>query len=705
MLYDLTKPGVEVGRLHDHHRQVHKVDFNPQEGTFLLSGSQDGTVRLWDLRDFRNKEVLTFYSRNTFHGRGDGVRHTKWSPEQRWDFALATDNGTVQHWDTRNSRSPVLKITAHNGTCNSIDWHPDGKHLVSAGRDREVKVWDMLGDKRQKPAFQLRTPQEVQNVRWRPPCLVSGVSDQPLHIKQCIHLATSYRYNPVVHVWDLRRRYIPFQEFHHQVNDGTTDMMWQSKDNLWTVGPEGEFTQSDIRHATSTRDRKPLQTFAFAPDGDMTVFVQARPRRRRVKSEGSGSGAPSTPKAQGSLSRSPGMKSAGKSFGSPDENFLSTSLPNRRRSRGSSFVSGGRWSLGSTPPSYEDALKAVTNLDKSMKGYSRPVRHQVSVSGPLDRSMGPIYKVLAQHYLVHQYDHRSSFDEFTLRCQGMFRNNAMLARLTGKITAAQAFELVYDRISDILRRMNEYPMQPVRLPASLPNIKPLLENFQELFYDLVHYLAALNAVQDAAVLFLTAALTLRRAHLPLLIAPHFDRLESILASYEDYTFRSGFHQAASLVSSLAATTLVEQGRISDQDEPCNDGDALSDAWQAKPSISQEQLDRFTEMHPPPDSSTYESEPMPEETPFASVTSLNLDQYSTQVGRYMLACPVCGAAVPRIMVCCRKCQHVAHTQCLSVWWQASEVEGKCPSGDCLCRCWRGEKESLEEIALGPGREGG
>jgi WD40 repeat protein len=48
ILYDLGHAGLQAAQLHEHFRQVHKVTFNPHRGNLLLSGSQDGTVRLWD---------------------------------------------------------------------------------------------------------------------------------------------------------------------------------------------------------------------------------------------------------------------------------------------------------------------------------------------------------------------------------------------------------------------------------------------------------------------------------------------------------------------------------------------------------------------------------------------------------------------------------------------------------------------------------
>lgn len=444
MLYDLTRPGVEVGRLHDHNRQVHKLDFNPLEGRFLLSGSQDGTVRLWDLRDFRQKDVLTFYSRSTYYGRGDGVRHTKWSTVQTWDFALGTDDGFVQRWDTRMNRAPVLKILAHSRTCTSIDWHPDGKHLVSGSRDKDVKVWNLQGERKQKPAYQIRAPNEVHNVRWRPPCLVSDSLDQ--NAKQCTHLATSYREYPLVHIWDLRKPFSPLREIYHQVNNGTTDMMWQSKDTLWTVGPGGEFTQSDVRYAPKSLDRRPMQALAMGPSGDVTFFTQRRPSHALFDLEDS-STAPSTPTTNRPKTRSPEPKSAGTSFGGGDsfeENSMSK-LVAKGRLQDSSLVSSS--SIGSTPPTYEDVSRPVRELDQTMQNREQREPRQVAKYGPLDMSLGPIFKVLAQRRKCNDFSDTKP-DDLLEYIKEIFGYNAKLSWAARRTAEAQAWSLLFHRFSD-----------------------------------------------------------------------------------------------------------------------------------------------------------------------------------------------------------------------------------------------------------------
>ncbi|KAF3003213.1 SEA (Seh1-associated) complex subunit [Curvularia kusanoi] len=114
ILYDLNRANVELVRLHEHTRQVHKLAFNPHQGHLLLSASHDATVRLWDLRDLRSRGAATCSSRDQFSGMSGGIRDVQWSPMDAMEFAFGTDNGTIQRWDFRQNKSPKQKIPAHD---------------------------------------------------------------------------------------------------------------------------------------------------------------------------------------------------------------------------------------------------------------------------------------------------------------------------------------------------------------------------------------------------------------------------------------------------------------------------------------------------------------------------------------------------------------------------------------------------------------
>ncbi|KAL4921059.1 hypothetical protein BDW62DRAFT_208757 [Aspergillus aurantiobrunneus] len=280
VVYDLHRTGLEYCRFQGHSRQVHRLAFNPHQPAWLLSGSQDAHIRMWDLRSVpTDRGVSVCGSRDHYNGNSDAIRDIRWCPGDGVLFAAATDSGAIQLWDIRNSNSPLMRITAHDRPCYSVDWHPDGKHIVSGGADRQVKVWDFStnAERRQKPSFQFRTPQAVLNVRWRPPSWSSEIESSGDW--QSSQVVTSYdKEDPRVHLWDFRRPHIPFREF-DRYDSTATDLLWHSKDLLWTVGDGGVFTQTDIRYAPQVVNQRPTCAVAWSPSGEVIAFSQKRPRR------------------------------------------------------------------------------------------------------------------------------------------------------------------------------------------------------------------------------------------------------------------------------------------------------------------------------------------------------------------------------------------------------------------------------------------
>ena len=442
VIYDLARPGIEASRLHEHHRQVHRVAFSPFQGSLLLSASHDGTVRLWDLRDMRS-EVTTITARAKFSGQSEGVRDVRWSPTDVLEFALGTDNGVVQRWDHRNPKAAKLKINAHEAGCTSVDWHPDGKHLLSAGQDRTsgnrsygvLKIWDFSSDhKRQKPARSLRTPYSVSNARWRPPCW-SG-DELGRGSWQATQVVTAYdEKHPVVHLWDFRRPHIPFREVYTS-RTAPTDMLWHSIDVLWSVGREGEFHQTDVKYAPKTIDRRPLSTFAISPTGEMVAFGQKRSRRRYSDLEISLQGA-AKPSALRVMPR-PGIPELSRSSmdDSIDDTFLSSSYQPKHHER--SLSNRSTKSLASTPPSLDkDSLLKFDVTLEQVKESSLP--QQTALRGPLPGTGN----VNAFSYLAQKYKSQALPDEPALEdyqhVTKAFEQNANYASRTGHNRTAQAW--------------------------------------------------------------------------------------------------------------------------------------------------------------------------------------------------------------------------------------------------------------------------
>ncbi|KAJ4351851.1 SEA (Seh1-associated) complex subunit [Didymosphaeria variabile] len=440
ILYDLNRAGVELARLHEHTRQVHKLAFNPHQGHLLLSASHDGTVRLWDLRDTR-KEIMTCRSRDQYAGLNGAIYDIQWSPTDAVEFAFGTDNGTIMRWDYSNNRVAKQKITAHEQKpCTAIDWHPDGKHLLSAGLDRTVKVWDFsIGVRRQKPTLTLHTPYPVHNARWRPP----NWSEEGAY--QCTQLATAYdRDHSTIHLWDFRRPHLPFREI-NKFSSAPSDMLWHSRDTLWTVGREGVFQQNDVHHAPRTLDRRNLQAIAVSSSGEIGGIAQRRPRRRRS----TGLAYSEDTYAAGSREkRSSPEKSSLRSSGenSFDENFLLT-----RRHHGRTASNRSAKSFGSTPPS--DAAPKVMFLTDSMvvqNETSRP--NQLALRGTLPGTTNiQIFAYLAQKYRAIPLTDPPTVQSFE-DVQHIFEKNAEYAQRAACYRLATTWRFVGFTVASNLQR-------------------------------------------------------------------------------------------------------------------------------------------------------------------------------------------------------------------------------------------------------------
>ena len=486
VVYDINRPGVELARLHEHNRQVHRVAFNPHQGALLLSGSQDATIRLWDLRDLAgDRSVMTCQSRFRYPGNNEGVRDLGWSPTNGVEFAAATDNGVIQRWDFRRDNAPILKINAHEKTCHSIDWHPDGKHLVSGGADKNVKIWDFSStDRRMKPCWQLRAPRGILNIRWRPPCWAS--EGQNIGSWQCTQLATSYDHQDSrIHIWDLRRPFMPFREV-DRYETAPTAMLWHSENLLWTAGIAGMFTQTDMIFAPKVSDRRSLNVVATAPDGQISFFSEKRGRKRRSLDHLS----------EAFLQRSNNLPISGEKLsgsqsateGSLEEtSLLSSSFKNRHRRPPSTRSSK---SLASTPPSASTG-GPVARLDESLEAQYIYRPAQVAACGLITGLFDiHVFKFLANQYGVSM-DRTAKDNACDLHqlLSEWSKANAMLATYVGQYREAQTWKILSLAIENEIRfhanfrhtRINSGHDEPVRRPqlSSQVPISVLEESTQE----------------------------------------------------------------------------------------------------------------------------------------------------------------------------------------------------------------------------------
>ena len=106
-------------------------------GKMLISGSLDGTIRLWRLPDGRHIRTL--------EGHSDSVFCLSISPDGKILASGSLDN-TIRLWDLHSGECLQI-LVGHERWVNCLSISPDGKTLVSGSYDRTARLWSLPSGK------------------------------------------------------------------------------------------------------------------------------------------------------------------------------------------------------------------------------------------------------------------------------------------------------------------------------------------------------------------------------------------------------------------------------------------------------------------------------------------------------------------------------------------------------------------------------
>lgn len=193
-----NEPLCSIDRRKAHRFGISKVSWWPFDNALFMTGSYDGSVKVWDSEQL--EEVYAFdleskvyhFDVNSLDENGlvavglatplirildlraagsaqilkghhsGSVCAVKWSPTREYMLASGGSDGSVRIWDIRRAEqqlaamdmlrtdvmqplTPLNFRRAHNAICNGLAWHPSGDELLSIGLDNKARIWDLTG--------------------------------------------------------------------------------------------------------------------------------------------------------------------------------------------------------------------------------------------------------------------------------------------------------------------------------------------------------------------------------------------------------------------------------------------------------------------------------------------------------------------------------------------------------------------------------
>ena len=130
--------GVPLGSLRGHRAPIYSLVISP-DGTKLISGSKDKTIRIWDIK--QKKSIKTF---GIIDGHRGAIRVLVMSKDGR-SIVSGADDRTIIVWNAQTG-DIVKKIEEHKGKITGLALSHDGKSVISSSRDKSIRMWSLTGN-------------------------------------------------------------------------------------------------------------------------------------------------------------------------------------------------------------------------------------------------------------------------------------------------------------------------------------------------------------------------------------------------------------------------------------------------------------------------------------------------------------------------------------------------------------------------------
>ncbi|XP_041038294.1 glutamate-rich WD repeat-containing protein 1 [Carcharodon carcharias] len=168
-----------------HTRSVEDIQWSPNEATVFASCSADTSIRVWDTRASPGKACMLANE----GAHATDVNVLSWNRREPF-LVSGGDDGLLKVWDLRLFRDGVSVATfkQHSGPVTSVEWHPtEGSVLAASGADNQITQWDLSVERDQEGEGEgeedeglARLPpqllfihqgqEDIKELHWHPQC-------------------------------------------------------------------------------------------------------------------------------------------------------------------------------------------------------------------------------------------------------------------------------------------------------------------------------------------------------------------------------------------------------------------------------------------------------------------------------------------------------------------------------------------------------
>jgi WD40 repeat protein len=130
---DSTTQPIQVSQeLTGHKSFINSLVITP-DGSTLMSGSADTTIKLWNLATGKNIQTL--------EGHTSYVNTLAIAPDGKTLVSGSADS-TMKLWDLTTGKA-IRTLQGHQGYVNALDINPDGTLLASVSTDKTIRLWNL----------------------------------------------------------------------------------------------------------------------------------------------------------------------------------------------------------------------------------------------------------------------------------------------------------------------------------------------------------------------------------------------------------------------------------------------------------------------------------------------------------------------------------------------------------------------------------